>query len=232
MTVDRQWRRGLLAIVLVVAACGDDGVLLVGSTVPPSEAQDTTSVATTATTAVPATTGAEPSATTTPEPPASSSAPSTTVPELYIDFDAIPAAELDPPADPLDLLLAGPPDDVAAQAVRADLDTTGLDLTGVEVWVWPVTGLDEPLLVVEVTDEAAGLAEVEGAADQLIIALLQSPAVEAAGTGRLALHYRGGDPEGTYVFTYTAEIDVLQAALDSGAGLSGEEGLIQLTREP
>jgi hypothetical protein len=134
---------------------------------------------------------------------------------------SLPDAEVPPSS--------GVPDDRAAAAITADIAGAGIDLTGVEFWVLPVSRSDERLLVIEISDAAFGLLE-DPSGESLFDAILDAPSVAEAGATRLVINYRGADAEGPFVLTSTVELDVLASAYAEARDLGEGEMLLQFSR--
>lgn len=157
--------------------------------------------------------------------------------DLFFDFEALLAEALgsEPIARPSeavgsDLILGGTPDLVSAAAITQGLLDAGVDLTGIEVAVLPITGMDASLIVFEVSDEAITLGE-EGSDDDdpMMKALLAMPQIEEASITEVVTVYRGADDQGSFVFTFTVSIGALEQALASGSEI-GDDMLVQIER--
>lgn len=230
--------RGLLLVVLVAwaaAACGGDGEFLLG-------AGETASTSPPATSAQPSTTtsaGVDDASTTT----SGSETPTTTVgsttttttteaiPNLVEMVSSVELTASEEPAAGSDAVLGGAPDAAAAAALTAEMEEAGIGLAGIEILVWPVIG-GGTLLVFEIDDRAAGMAEDTGASDLFVGALLASPIPESAGVTRLVFNYRGSDSEGPYTFTATYPFDVFVASYAEGVEPPDDGWDYQLARGP
>lgn len=109
--------------------------------------------------------------------------------------------------------LAGSSDRVAASIVREDLIASGIDMTGVEIGVWPIDGGRSSLLIVEFDDSAASLSEDDDASAALLAALADQPVLTERNVERFALVYRGEDETGAFILTITDTLDALSAVL-------------------
>lgn len=224
----------LVGGMLLVAACGGDGAPGSQSSVT-SEAVPSTTIDT-STTAVPTSEGAETTTSVVPDSTSSTTggdATSTTIEEpagLRIDREWIRGVAPAQLPDGSEALLSGAPNEAAAAALLAELGETGVDLLGVEVWVWPVSGTSDALLVLEADDDAAGLAEDPGAADALLPAIVESSVLDTAGVTRIVINYRGVDGDGPYTFTATFSLDAARAAMRGGFDIPQDEIAFQLSR--
>ena len=107
---------------------------------------------------------------------------------------------------PKDLPIPGP-DAVATALLNEEFAATGLDLTGLEIIVYPLD-LSESLVVM-LSDDSTALAENEDGMDLLVTALLESPTVERFNIGRLALQHSTVDEEGPVVVTFSVAMSDL-----------------------
>jgi hypothetical protein len=195
-------QRGLVVILTVaVAACGGgDGSsnpLATTSTVPG---------ATTVTTSAPTTTTLPPTTTTTVDP-------------FLFDIFSIEPTPPSEPATGVNALVGGAPDEVAALLLSAGLEDGGIDLTGVTVMVWPISGTGESFVIVEFDESASLFAEDDDVAQQLFAVLLAHPVIDDQNITRLAMRISGTDEQGAFVFTFTARVDDLRTSLASGEDL-------------
>ena len=155
------------------------------------------------------------------------------------DFDEFLAAVvesepvlLDNEAIGSDLILGGSPDTVSAAAITRGLEDAGVDLSGIEVSVLPITGRDASLVVFEVTNEDEVVISGEGQSDDddaFMKTLLAMPEVEEASITELVTIYRGVDDQGSFVVTFTVSISALEEALASGSEI-GDDMLVQVER--
>lgn len=166
----------------------------------------------------------------------SGATPSTTASTIPSEDALQPVNPLDAPAsiptpppeeglDPVSGVLSGGPDLDSAESFTQVLTEGGLDITGVEVWVWPITGSDGVLLILNIDDSASGLLEDPGVASKLGEALL-SPVLDAAGVTQLVINYRSSDEQGPFTLMVTFLLD----ALRDGADLSSDDGFATITR--
>jgi len=224
----------LAALLLLITACGDDSVLRettvreTSTTVGSTQASTSTS---------------EPGSTTTTEPVVSTTAmtmtttsttvaPEDTIPEDPFSVDALSSIEAQPQPLPDDVsaLLSGRPEEAVAAAIAAGLEATGLDLTGVEVAVWPIIATGESLLILWFDDTATAFAGEDVVADDLLATLIDSPYVDGASITRLVINYRSEDADGPFVLTATVSIATVREALASGRDLEQDEMQLQVTR--
>lgn len=215
-------------LVVMLAACGDS----TGLQVADEETSTTSPVETTSSTTGPDTTtsGATSSSTTT------TTAESTTTtteapadpfdPEYLLTIEPVPIPELEGAA----AIIGGTPEWGLAAALTAELEATGLDLTGTRIEVRPVTGTGESLLVFWIDDTATALGEDDTASDTLLATLLGSPILSQASITRFVLNFRSEDAEGPYVLTATAAVDKMLGAMENGEPFGEEDMLLQFTR--
>ncbi|MEX2419545.1 MAG: hypothetical protein WD652_04130 [Acidimicrobiia bacterium] len=207
-------QRGLVVVLtLVVAACGGGD----GSSNP----LDTTSTAPGATSIATTTTNAP----TTTLPPTTT----TTVDPFLVDIYSIEPTP-SPEATGVNAVLGGPPDEIATRLILADLEDDGIDLTGVEIYVWPISGTGESLVVIEFGDSAGLYAEDDDQATLLVNSVLTHPVVAEQNITRLVLKIAGTDEEGPYVFTMTALVEDMLRSLSTGASLEEGEAQFELER--
>jgi hypothetical protein len=179
-------------VILVVAACGDGGGTGVfeGSSSTLTSGTDAGSVTSS---------GAVGTTTTTTNP----------LPEdgfAFIDF-----FEFDPNPTPPDVVV-GAADFDTAHAIAGEFTAAGIDITGLEFWVFDVIGSNDRLLVIEANASAEDAASESDDGDLFGI-LRSSPTVAETGLTRLVINYRDSDAEGPYVLTMTMP---LQELLDMG----------------
>lgn len=222
-----QTRRHLLvavvAFAVVATACGDDdsaprvtGAVLTsaadGSTTtntpPGDDSATTTTEAATSTEATTTTSSTTVAETTAPEAPLSL--------ETITDISQVPEVDVPDGELGLDSLLGGSPDTNAARAIEVDLVAAGLDLTGLQVYVWPVTGTRRSILVLEIDDTATALAEDDTASVVLIETLLDSQVLEEVNIPQLVINYRLTENGEPFVFTISVPIEDLRIGLAEG----------------
>lgn len=208
-------RRALPAVVfaLTVAGCG-------GSTQPVFGGSSTTldgAVTTVGSGSTTATTGSS----------SSSSTGADTTTTTVSPLSALVDGASDPAATPAGDL--GAPDLDTSGAIAAELAAAGVDLAGVEVYVYPILGTGERMLVLA-ADAAAEQLAGEGSND-LFEALPTLPTL-AAGSDitRFTLHYYDTDAEGAFVLTTTMPLQTL-FEYDGGDLPEGVVG-VQLQRLP
>jgi hypothetical protein len=199
MALARRWAP-VAVIALVAAACGDDAS-------PGTSAPSTTAAAVTT---------SAPAETTT-----------TTEPEPENPLDILAGMDFSGPGSPDGTGSIGSPDYATASAITADLVAAGVDLTGITLWVLPVVGTADRLLVVEITDAATGLED--DASDGVLGALAEAPSLDGSRIARLVINYHGADARGDFVLTTTVPMEAFIAFVTEGAD---PEGLfeLQLTR--
>lgn len=187
------------ATFLTVSACGggDGSGNPLGSS---TTVVDATSVTTIGTTTLPPTT-------------------TTTVDPFLIDIYTIePTTPAEPPTG-VNALVGAAPDEVAALLLSAGLESGGIDLTGVTLRVWPVSGTGESFVIVEFDESASLYAEDDDIAARLFELLLADPVLDDQNITRLALRISGTDEEGSFVFTFTVPVDDLRTSLATGEDL-------------
>lgn len=125
----------------------------------------------------------------------------------FLDFesDGESRAPADVPAD-ASVLLGGSPNYVATGVLTTALADAAIDVTGMEVLVWPVSGTSDVLLILEFDDSAAELAETDLSSDALGEILFSHPVIEEASVTRVVIRYRGSDEEGPFMLTFTAPL--------------------------
>jgi hypothetical protein len=134
-------------------------------------------------------------------------------------FDVIiAAAETATPAPPP--VEVGSPDFEAADAIAADLGLGGILPDQGGIWVFPVAGTDERLLVFEVYPAAEDLESETN--EDLFEAIVASQAVADAGVTRFVFHYFDADEQGEYVLTMTVPLDALVRFVTEGAEVDDE----------
>lgn len=222
-------RAAAIAFVVLAAACGESsGLPLLGGA--PSSTAGTTPAATVAssTTAGGTTVTTDGSTATT----TGSTTTQTTTPPDPFSVDSLLALE---PGAPPELtgtaaIIGAAPDHGLAAALTAELEATGLDLTGTRIEVRPATGTGESLLVFWIDDTAIALGDDDGATDTLLGALLGSAIVDGASITRFVINYRSEDDDGPFVLTATALIADMRTALETGRDLTEEQMRMQFTR--
>jgi len=105
----------------------------------------------------------------------------------------------------------GGADPAAAAALHSELEAGGVDLTGMELWVFDVNGSDDRLLVMDVNRGVEQVPEDSDSADLLEV-LIGSPAFDESGVTRFVLNFFGTDDEGGFILTTTMDINALVAA--------------------
>ena len=199
------WRRlgGLVFLVVLVVACGDDA----GN---------------------PFTTDGSGSSSTLPGDTTTTTASGT---DDFFDLSAIVATAPATPLVGVDALLGGPADESVSRALSATATDAAIDLTGVDITVWPVTGTGESLLVIEFAETAQAYADDEAQGGDLFAVLLASPLIDDRSITRVVIRMRGTDEQGPYVFTFTAPTAAMRENLATGASIPEDELLMEIKRE-
>jgi hypothetical protein len=211
-----------LMFVALVAACSSGGD---GDT-PPAPTAATGSVAVSPTpgrtaeaTATRPATSVPP--TETPEPPATAEA------GALARFNAIEPISPEPAGNPADDLLGGTPNTAAAEAITQALGAAGFSLQGIKIYVFPVTGTDESLMVLNFhEDQQPALGDD---AKPFISAVIGAADAQALNVPRTAMNYFGSDELGPYRVTMAAPTQVLRD-LASGA-ITEEAAAAQIAYE-
>jgi hypothetical protein len=202
-------QRGPVVVLalLVAASCGGDSSNPLSST---STGPESTTIAGTTTIAPPTTT--------------------TTVDPFLIDIYSI---EPTPPSEPptgVNALLGGAPDEIATQVILSDLEADGIDLTGVTIFVWPILGTGESLVLIEFGETAGTYAEDDDQATLLIESVLAHPVIDLQNVTRMVMRIAGTDEDGPYVFTMTALVEDMLQSLATGEPLEEGEAHFELER--
>ena len=145
------------------------------------------------------------------------------------DFFALSAMVATAPAAPLvgvDALLGGPSDESVSRALIATATNAAVDLTGVDITVWPVTGTGESLLVIEFDEAASAYADDEAQGGDLFAVLLASPLIDDRSITRVVIRMRGTDEQGPYIFTFTAPTAAMRQNLATGASIPEDQLLM------
>jgi len=195
---------GVLAIV--VGACGGgDGESASSSAsgTEPGSGGATTSTTGATATSVPTT--------------AATSVPTTTTTTLLNGFELIANTSADPAAPVSEV---GTPDVAAAAAIAGELAANDIPLAGAAIWVLPVVGSEERLLVFEI-HAATTDSETEAGGD-LFEVLVNSAVVAEAAVTRFVFHYFDTDDEGDFVFTMTMPLEALFRAVTEDADISDQ----------
>jgi hypothetical protein len=208
------------SILLLAAACGDSGGF--GLTTVTTGGSDGSS-----TTGVSGTTGGETTTT-------SGENTTTTAVESLLDYFPVDvAAGPVPRAVPLsdaDVVVGGAPDARAADELEAAVAALGVDLTGMEIWVFPIADTGNWLMVLEFTDTGQQGEVDDTAGEQLFTTILGHPVIDRLPVTHLAMNYRGEDAEGGFVFTLTDTIANFRTALATDG--DAETAQLQLVRVP
>ena len=113
--------------------------------------------------------------------------------------------------------LLGPNDDEAVEAVLALFAASGVDLTGIDVFVFPIADAGESLLVLDadmdtlttLSESTIGSDDVSN--DDLLVRMSELPEIVAANVTKVAMNLRSNDEQGPFVMTISLPL----AALDS-----------------
>jgi hypothetical protein len=99
----------------------------------------------------------------------------------------------------------------AAATLHAELEAGGVDLTGMELWVFDVSGSDGRLLVIDVNRGSEQVPEESDSAD-IFEVLFAAPSFEESGITRFVLNFFGTDQDGGFVLTTTVDLNALLEA--------------------
>lgn len=119
--------------------------------------------------------------------------------------------------------LAGSPDRQAAADIKKALADAGIaEIPGFEIFIFPIAGTKESLLVFDVQD--VGQEAESSNSDQFSKTVFAHPALARANVKQFAINIRGSDEQGPFVATLTAPLDLslMQQASASGADLLQE----------
>lgn len=119
--------------------------------------------------------------------------------------------------------LDGVPDRQTAAEIKKALADAGIaEIPGFEIFIFPVAGTNESLLVFDIQDVGQGNAGSNS--DQFAKTIFSHPALARANVKQLAMNIRGSDEQGPFVATLTAPLDLalMQQASASGANLLQE----------
>jgi hypothetical protein len=109
-------------------------------------------------------------------------------------------------------LLSGAPNREASTALESELASQGFDMTGVDVWVLPVSGQDTSLGFV-VLDESQGFTldnyTLGDPVTDSLVALARSGALQEAGVSQVGMEYV--DADGDSAATLTVRMDSITA---------------------
>ena len=152
-------------------------------------------------------------------PPAAAVDPTAT-PEPNEFQQAMAQVAKSPPSQGSSSPLGAQPDRAKARALAKLLEANGWNMQGVAVYVWPVSGTKESLLIVNI-DETQGAAPPPDPGPGFD-ALLKAPEIKQANVSRMVFVYRGRDEQGAYSATVTMPISAIQDA-ESLEKLTSEE---------
>ncbi|NNC75758.1 MAG: hypothetical protein HKN93_09645 [Acidimicrobiia bacterium] len=204
------------AVVLATGCGGGDS----GGDTP----RATTSAGTTTTSSGVATTGGDPVTTTTAGP----STTATPYEEFITDPEAFLAAHVDLIETP-QVILRESPDYGTTEDFRSEVVAQGIDLTGVEVLVWPVAATDDIFLVFSF-DTTAKAFEEGDEGDLLGMAMATSSTLESAGITQLVIIWEGSDAGGPFSMTFMAPFEAVRRATLDGTDLEQGEVFARVSR--
>jgi hypothetical protein len=128
--------------------------------------------------------------------------------------------------------LVGAPsrDSVATELLIAQLSEAGVDLTGMEVIVYPASSV--PSFVLLTTDDSTPLlaSEDDAALEAFVTGLLGSPMRADFEVEKLIMQHSGTDESGAFVMTLMVRLEDLETATTSGADVLFEQAAIQMER--
>ena len=107
----------------------------------------------------------------------------------------------------------------AAQALVAELEATGADLSGFEMAIYAVRGTDGSLLAIDIDESAINIDTNDVAGETLAFALIDSQVLTDADVTELAINVTGSDDGGPYVLTMAVSRADLIAAGQGGVDL-------------
>jgi hypothetical protein len=155
--------------------------------------------------------------------------PDATAKPLIPVLEITPVAPAQRSSSPANALLGGTPNRRAAALVRDQLKAAGLDLPGLEVYVLPVAGTHDELLVVEI--EAAAGGGPAGTANQdptpLFKALATLETSEIANVKSVVFNLHGEDAGKPAVFTVVMPMAVIA---DAARGATTSDELLRQLR--
>ncbi|NNK91038.1 MAG: hypothetical protein HKO87_01275 [Acidimicrobiia bacterium] len=150
----------------------------------------------------------------------------------YEEFIADPVRFFDGQADvvePKESLLGNSPDYATTDTFRAETVAQGIDLTGVDVLVWPVPATDDVFLVFSFDTTATAFEEGDEG-DALGMAMATSSALEAAGITQLVITWQGSDADGPFSMTFMAPFDEVRRATLEGTDLEQDDVFAHVSR--
>jgi hypothetical protein len=106
--------------------------------------------------------------------------------------------------------LGGAADWEAEAEIAAALDSVGL---AADVYVFPISGTDGWLLVIEVSQDAVEPLFDSVVSDAVMQALVDSPAVQAGHISRLAINLHTADEEGPFILTITLPMSAVEGSV-------------------
>jgi hypothetical protein len=119
--------------------------------------------------------------------------------------------------------------DFAAAATIGTALFSQLDSTGVELFVFPVIGTSDVLLVMEI-DGAAINTEAEPTDLDLLVFLASDPSVGDAGITRFVANFHAVDDQGAVVITTTIPLPAIVEAVANGTDIADDAVIFQVTR--
>jgi len=168
------------------------------------------------------------------EPPSTEATTTTPVaPETsYEEFLSDPDAFLREYADLMpatDSLLGESPDYLTAAMFIEEARGFGLDLTGTDIWVWPVPATGDTLLILEF-DTSDVAFEDDAVGDALGEAMVKSSALDDAGITRLVISWEGSDSGGSFNVTFSVPYEAMMTAMLEGTDLAQDQVAVHIER--
>jgi hypothetical protein len=143
-------------------------------------------------------------------PPAAAVEPTAT-PGPSFDFSQVTPVALSEIVSGANLTLGGAADWQAESEIASALDGVGL---AADVYVFPISGTQEWLLVLEVSEDAIAPILDNVVWDAVMQALLDAPAVQDGRITRLAVNLHTSDEQGPFVLTITLPMSAVQGSAD------------------
>ena len=145
-------------------------------------------------------------------PPAANIEPTATPEPLSFDFDAITPVAWTEPLSQANQTLGGAADWEAEAEIAAALADAGLQM---DVYVLPITGTSEWLLIMEVDDEVATvLLNNPNLSETVSQAIANSTVVRAGRVTQLAINWHSSDESGPVILTIMMPADALVGRVD------------------
>ena len=130
-----------------------------------------------------------------------------------IAVDLLEAAIQAGEADPIEGDFLPGADDLASARLVDELVGRGIDLSGMEIDVYPAGSV--PSFALLRTDDDTALLNEDGGADAFLLALLETE----TGIDRIVLQHSSSDDDGPYLLTITLRLEDLQRAVDNGTSV-------------